>query len=341
MFRVQTAMWGRYHQQTAEDFYNNSDEWDVAQDPGNALKSATTGTSQLDRIEPYYLQMRLPGDESERFLLFRPFVPHSTDDSKKQLTSFMTADSDPGQYGKLRVFTMTQAAANGKVERNRDVDGPLTIHNQMVSTTEGNVSQDLTLLNSDKGGSRVQLGNLLMVPLGDALLYVRPVYVSAAAADSVPELRRVVLAMGDRTVVGNTLQEAIGKLFPNAGVTTLEGGDETTGGAQEQPSQPAAADPADLLAQAVKLFSDADAALKSGGAASLQQYADLNAQAADLVRQAQAALDSTGPGATTASRPSSATTTTAPDSQRSATSSTLVGGSTTTTTPVTTTTGKA
>ena len=83
----------------------------------------------------------------------------------------------------------------------------------MVSTTEGNVSQDLTLLNSDKGGSRVQLGNLLMVPLGDALLYVRPVYVSAAAADSVPELRRVVLAMGDRTVVGNTLQEAIGKLI--------------------------------------------------------------------------------------------------------------------------------
>ena len=126
------------------------------------------------------------------------------------------------------------------------MDGPLTIHNQMVSTTEGNVSQDLTLLNSDKGGSRVQLGNLLMVPLGDALLYVRPVYVSAAAADSVPELRRVVLAMGDRTVVGNTLQEAIGKLFPNAGVTTLEGGDQSGGGTPEQPSQPAAADHVDV-----------------------------------------------------------------------------------------------
>jgi uncharacterized membrane protein (UPF0182 family) len=341
MFRVQTAMWGRYHQQTAEDFYNNSDEWDVAQDPGNALKSATTGGAQLDRIAPYYLQMRLPGDQSERFVLFRPFVPHSNDDSKKQLTSFMTADSDPGQYGKLRVFTMTQRAGDGKIERNRDVDGPLTIHNQMVSTTEGNVSQDLTLLNSDKGGSRVQLGNLLVVPLGDALLYVRPVYVSAAAADSVPELRRVVLAMGDRTVVGNTLQEAIGKLFPTAGVTTLEGGDEPgSGGSTPPPDQAGAPDPAGLLAQAVKLFADADAALKSGGAASLQRYADLNAQAADLVKQAQAALDAMDAGTTTASR-SATTTTTRPDSQGASTSSTLVQGSTTTTTPVTTTTGKA
>ena len=41
------------------------------------------------------LEMRLPGDTSDRFLLFRPFVPHSTDDGKKQLTSFMVADSDP------------------------------------------------------------------------------------------------------------------------------------------------------------------------------------------------------------------------------------------------------
>jgi hypothetical protein len=322
-------MWGRYHQETAEDFYNNSDEWDVAQDPGNAIKGATTGTTQHDRIQPYYLEMRLPGDTADRFLLFRPFVPHSTDDSKKQLTSFMVADSDPAQYGKLRVYTMTQTT-DGEVERNRDVDGPLTVHNQIFSTTQNNISQELTLL--DSGGSRVLLGNLLIVPLGEALLYVRPVYVAAAAADSVPELRRVILAMGDRTEVGETLQEAIDKLFPGAGITTVEGGeDPDTPTAGETPETPIADDPAALLAEALKLFADADAALKSGGTGALQEYADLNAQATEMVGQARDALD----------RLDARAASDGADSQAPTTSTTLSGGATTTTTPVTTTTGKA
>jgi uncharacterized membrane protein (UPF0182 family) len=336
MFRVQTTMWGRYHQDTSEDFYNNSDQWDVAQDPGNEIKSADTSSAPHDRIEPYYLQMRLPGQDSERFLLFRPFVPHSTDDSKKQLTSFMVANSDPKDYGRLQVFTMTQHRG-GRTQRNRDVDGPLTIHSQIVSTTQGNVSQDLTLLNSDRGGSKVQLGNLLIIPIGDALLYVRPVYVSAAAADSVPELRRVILAMGDRTVVGETLQQAIGKLFPNADVTTLEGGTDTEGGGGTQgggstetpPAQ--TADPADLLARAVKAFADADAALKSGGASALQDYADKNAEGAALVKQAQEALDAGSSG-----RTGSASTTAS-----SGSGSTSPATTTTTSIPATTTTGKA
>jgi uncharacterized protein len=337
MFRVQTTMWGRYHQETAEDFYNNSDEWDVAQDPGNAIKGATTGTTQRDRIAPYYLEMRLPGDTSDRFLLFRPFVPHSSNDSKKQLTSFMVADNDPADYGKLRVYTMTQTNG-GEVERNRDVDGPLTVHNQIFSTTQNNISQELTLLNS--GGSRVLLGNLLIVPLGEALLYVRPVYVAAAAADSVPELRRVILAMGDRTEVGTTLQEAIDKLFPGAGITTQEGGDDQAGGPEGTPGETPTEnnDPAGLIADALKLFADADAALKAGGAGSLAEYADLNAQAAAKVEEAQKALNALDEGTPTGA----ASTDTVPaDSQRSSTSTTLAGGATTTTTPVTTTTGKA
>src|ERR1700749_3065216 len=124
LFRVQTAMWGRYHISTAEDFYTASDQWDVAQDPGTDL-NASTGTTALQRIDPYYLQMQLPGQKQDGFLLFRPFVPHSTDDSKKQLTSFMVGQGDPNDYGKLIMYTMTQEV-DGKQERNRNVDGPLT-----------------------------------------------------------------------------------------------------------------------------------------------------------------------------------------------------------------------
>jgi uncharacterized protein len=167
------------------------------------------------------------------------------------------------------------------------------------------------------------------VPIGEALLYVRPVYVAASAADSVPELRRVILAMGQRTEVGNTLQEAVDKLFPGAGITTQEGAADPTGTPTTEETPPSN-DPAGLIADALKLFSDADAALREGGAQSLQVYAEKNEQATDLVRQAQDALNALDAGATPA------------DSQPPTTSTTLSGGgSTTTTTPVTTTTGKA
>jgi uncharacterized membrane protein (UPF0182 family) len=161
--------------------------------------------------------------------------------------------------------------------------------------------------------------------------------VRGAATDSVPELRRVILAMGDRTEVGETLQEALGKLFPSASVTTLEGGGSegggTSGSTPSTPSTPTAADPADLLARAVKAFADADAALKSGGASSLQDYADKNAEGAALVKQAQQALDALDAG--------SSNTTGSAGSGSASTSGSTTRSTTTTTIPATTTTGKA
>ena len=338
MFRVQTAMWGRYHQETSEDFYNNSDQWDVAQDPGNDVASASDAATATvrPRIEPYYLQMRVPGQDREQFVLFRPFVPHSTDDSKKQLTAFMVADSDPEDYGKLQVFTMTQGEGDDR-ERNRSVDGPLTVNNQMLSDAEAGVSQTITELNRTGGASRVDFGNLLIVPIDEGLMYVRPVYVRIEGAGNAPQLQLVIVAIGDEVQQAPTLRGALQKLYPNVPIVTQEGGDdgdEDTPSPGGEPTVPATGldAAADLLSQAAQKYTDADAALKAGTPTSLQEYADLNAEARELVEQARVALQ----GAVAA-----APTTTAPDSQRSTTSSTLSGGATTTTTPVTTTTGKA
>lgn len=345
MFRVQTAMWGKYHQSSADDFYNGSDTWDVAQDPGNSVRPPDL-TASRPRIEPFYLQMRVPGEEGERFVLFRSFVPHSTDDSKKQLTSFIVASSDPGSYGRLKVFTMT--TTNGdKVERNRNVDGPLTVNSRILSSREGNISQELTLLNQGEGGSKVQLGNLVMVPLGRSILYVRPVYVSASSADSAPELRLVIVADGAKTEVGTTLQAALSKLFPNVeGIQTQEGG---TGEDVEEPTEgdlpgtgDAADDPAELLAEALDRYAEADAALKAGGANAVSEYADRNAEAAALVERAHAALvgpnPSTAPpkssGSPSTARPAATTTTSAPTTNAPPTTSAPA-------VPATTTTGKA
>lgn len=323
LFRLQTTMWGRYHISTPQDFYNASDRWDVAQDPGRdpgGTNPGATGSGlssgSLPRIAPYYLMMRVPGEEDDEFQIFRPFVPHSDDDSKRQLTAFMVGKSDPGSYGKLQVFTMTRRN-NGKRERNRDVNGPITVNNQMLSTTTGNTSQNITLLNT--GGSKVELGNLLIVPIDLGLLYVRPVYVRAASADSAVELRKVIVAVGDRVQVGDTLAEALRRLFTTAKIETREGAvdslDEVDGSSEgPRGEEPAAAE---LLDRALQLFDEADDALKNGGAAALPDYQSKVAQAQDLIERVQRLLDPTGeatpilPGAespTTTQTPATTTT---------------------------------
>lgn len=309
LFRVQTTMWGRYHVSDAEGFYTQSDRWDVAQDPGNDIdgNAAQTGTdgstrTQRSRIEPYYLQMVLPDEERESFVLFRPFVPHSEDDSKQKLTSFMVGESDPKSFGKLVNYELSRTTASGAVERNRSVDGPLIVNDNIISSTKNNVSQNFALLNTQ--GSRVDLGNMLIIPIDRGLLYVRPVYVRGNNENSVPELRKVVVVTGQRVEVGDTLAEALGKLFPTADIVTQEGsapgidddtGDDTGDGGGTSP--PASTNPADLIADALRLFDEADAALKSGGAGSLSEYQAKLAEAQQVLRQAADALGEPVPSA--------------------------------------------
>ena len=110
-------------------------------------------------------------------------MPHSGTGSKKQLVSFMVGTSDAGDYGQLQTFTMTTLNPDGTRQRNRAVDGPLIVNANILSDTDSQVSQTITLL--ERGGSKVDFGNLLIIPIDKGLLYVRPIYVRASASDSV------------------------------------------------------------------------------------------------------------------------------------------------------------
>src|SRR5690606_25246634 len=157
----------------------------------------------------------------------------------------------------------TRRLADGTRERNRQVDGPMIVNDNIFS--DFTVSQQITLLSGQ--GSQVELGNLLVVPLNNSLLYVRPLYVQAKTANGVPEIRRVVATIGDQIVVGNTLAEALQKLFPGTDVDTQEGADEQTDeGTPDGGEAPDAEEPTvpngggevpDLIERALQLFLEA------------------------------------------------------------------------------------
>jgi uncharacterized membrane protein (UPF0182 family) len=203
-------------------------------------------------MDPYYLVMRLPDASSLEFLMLQPFVPFSEDDSRRELSAFMVAKGDPEGYGKLEVFVMP---------RDRQVDGPAIVNARINQEPE--VSQLITLLS--RAGSEVLLGNLVIIPVEQSLIYIRPLYVQATGANAVPELKKVIVAFGDRIAIRDTFQDALVAVF-GAAPETLEEGPTGQEPADTTPTVPGgvSGESRRLLDQAAQAFAEADAALRAG-----------------------------------------------------------------------------
>jgi uncharacterized membrane protein (UPF0182 family) len=301
LFRVQTNMFGRYHISDPTAFYEKSSSWSVAQDPGSTVNGApavvtssqtangqTVIRTKEARISPVYSLMRLPGQTGESFVMLRPFVPFSEDDSKKTLTSFMVANSDPAQYGKLTVYEMPAGF---------NIDGPAIVNANILADPE--VSRYTTLLNQQ--GSRTQFGSLMLTPVNNSIIYVRPLYVSSDNNTPIPELKQVIAVFGGQVVMKPTLREALQTLFPGANPQTFESvvdSQETGGGAaiDEGSSTPSPttttttvpstgnATKDQLIDQAARALTDADTALRNGDLAGYQAKVR---EAQSLLNQAQ------------------------------------------------------
>ena len=318
LFRVQTNMFGRYHIVDPTEFYNAGDAWHISQDPGSGSPSqirttATTnpqtgavGGERRARMDPTYLQLRLPGAPRPSFLILQPFVPSSESDEQQNLTAFMTASTDPGQAG-LRVYVMP---------RGRQIDGPALVDAR--TQADPDIARDISLL--DQRGSEVKLGNVLVLPVENSLLYVRPLYVQAAR-NPLPEFKKAIVVFANRAVMRDTLQEALTALF-GAAPATLEqprgGGPPPTpttpepGGGPAPGAPPLSGEVQGLLAQAQAAYDAAQAALRAGN---LAEYERQIKTVGDLVAQARQATGTAAPAEAPPGQPPPTTTappTTAP-----------------------------
>jgi hypothetical protein len=314
LFRVQSNVYSNYHVTEPQRFYQGSERWLLSPDPnvvtsGFERTTATTRaqsssgrsaqiTASTKRQDPYYLYIRLPNDDRESFLILQPFVPVSKDNQQTRLISFMTAKSDPRDYGKLEAFVMPQG---------RTVTGPVQVANNIQS--EPVISEQLTLLS--RGGSSVSFGNIQLIPVGESIVYIQPIFVQRSGAQGFPQFTFVaVFTEGKDAVIASTVQKGLNQLFD------LE---PTTPETPETPETPDQTDqtPSDLLAQAAEKFAEADAALKAGN---LGEYQELVGDAQDLVDQALELLNAAGSGDSTTDS-STTTSTTGPPAEAPFTSS--------------------
>jgi hypothetical protein len=198
LFSIQTDRYASYHLDAARDFYSKQDFWALPEDRSGQLthgQGSLTVAGPKPRMRPYYLLTKLPGEQDEQFVLVMPFTPNN----KQNMVAYMAARSDPTGYGKITLFSLPRA---------RTVFGPTQIHAQILADPE--VSKELTLFNQQ--GSTVILGNLLTVPIKDALLYVQAIFVQASQG-AIPELRRVPVFFNNQLGYTANLTDSIDQVL--------------------------------------------------------------------------------------------------------------------------------
>jgi uncharacterized membrane protein (UPF0182 family) len=190
MFALQASVFATYHMTEPAVFYNREDQWEVPtiDDSGDAQSV----------MQPYYTFMRLPGESDAEFIQMLPFTPRRKDN----LAAWLVARSDAAHYGEVRVF---------EFPKQKVVFGP----RQVVARINQDqmISPQITLWNQQ--GSQVTWGTLMVIPIEESLIYVRPLYLRGVGG-RIPELTRVVVVYGDQIVMEQTFEGALARLFGGA-----------------------------------------------------------------------------------------------------------------------------
>ena len=220
LFKIQMETYTKYHMEDVQVFYNQEDLWQIPDEVYG---------DRRQEMEPYYIIIKLPEEQKEEFFLMAPFTPSKKDN----MIGWLAARCDMPNYGNLLVY---------KMPKEKLVYGPMQIEARVDQQTE--ISRELSLWG--QRGSRVIRGNLLIIPVGETFIYVEPVYLEAiqeesqmsptdtpqsgaaakpqrasarvprseeSRAASLPELKRVIVAFGNRLIMEENLDKALNSIL--------------------------------------------------------------------------------------------------------------------------------
>jgi uncharacterized membrane protein (UPF0182 family) len=187
------------------------------------------------------------------YVALQTFAPRE----RPNLASFLVVSSDPATYGQMINYRMAQGSQVAGIE-------------QVALRIEADpeISQQFSLWRNR--GSRVLQGDVLVLPIGDSLLYVQSIFLEAAGG-GIPEFERAIVVFEDRIEWAPSLSSALSLVF----------GEEVAGPSDPDPEP--SADVSVLLERAERAFADAEDALRAGDLAGYQRLVE---EARELVQQA-------------------------------------------------------
>ncbi len=233
LFEIQTSIYGKYHMNDVGVFYQKEDVWEIANE--------IYGTESV-KMQPNYYIYKLPGEKNAEFVSSLAYTP----ENKKNMTALLVARSDGENYGDLVLYQFPKSKA---------VYGPEQIEAMIDQNTD--ISKEFSLWNSN--GSKYSRGNLFIIPIEDSILYVEPVYLEATNS-SIPEVKRVIVAFGDKIAYEATLGDALASMFGRSEVSDRTSASDNEGGKE----QSADLNQDQLIQKTVDAYNKAQTAQKSG-----------------------------------------------------------------------------
>jgi uncharacterized protein len=190
LFSAQTAIYTTYHMDDPQIFYNKEDQWEIP-----AVSTGNQDGDGAPAMAPRHLIMKLPGESAEEFILMLPFTPRGKDN----LSAWMVARNDGQEYGKLLVY---------RFPKDKLIFGPRQVMGRINQDSE--IARQISLW--DQRGSQVIQGPLLVIPIEESLVYVRPLYLKAESG-KIPELKRVIVAYENKIAMEETLEQGLAVIF--------------------------------------------------------------------------------------------------------------------------------
>jgi uncharacterized membrane protein (UPF0182 family) len=266
LFELQADKWRLFHMEDPRVFYNQEDLW---------MRPTEIYAGNEVPMEAYYIVLSLQEGEDPEFILMLPYTPSGKDN----MVAWLAARCDPAHYGELLLY---------KFSKQELIYGPMQIEARIDQDPV--ISEQLTLWSQQ--GSSVIRGNLLVIPIGESLLYAEPLYLRAERSD-LPELKRVILSYGPQVVMTETLEAGLravlGGRAPAVELGPAPGG---APGVEIRTPTGTVRLPAEQAARALQLYEQAQEHLKAGRWA---EYGRSMEQLGELLRQLDRALKG-GPG---------------------------------------------
>ena len=190
IFKIQMEIYAKYHQLNPETFYQQEDIWEFARQP-----TSNENIENSQPMDPYYLTLNLIEKNQQEFFMLAPMGPKN----RPNLRALVIAGCDKEHYGKFYEYNFPKG---------EQVYGP-----DQISTL---IDQDTTIAEQftlwDQVGSEVKRGRMIILPIGNVVFYIQPVYLSSSNRLKIPQLQRLIVSQGDLVVMEDSLEKAFKKI---------------------------------------------------------------------------------------------------------------------------------
>lgn len=191
LYSIQAEVLERYHNIQPDVLYRSDDIWDVATHNTSSKMTSTKGTA----IKPYYTMLKTSDSNSSRLGLVLPYTPYG----KQNIKAYLVGSCDENGNNVLKLYNYTEDS---------NVLGPMQLDTQL--SQDERISKEIDSLNVT--GTKISK-DIIIVPIDNTLLYVEPIYQQYVnETDSLPVLKKVVVASGTKVAIGDTFTQALTNL---------------------------------------------------------------------------------------------------------------------------------